>query len=228
MQAETGTTLTGADAPDAPAAGSEPAPTARRALFWAVLGIAALWVALDQVTKWWAEQSLTRGEPVSFIPGFMDLHLVYNPGAAFSLATNATGLLTAFALAVVIYLVFAARKLGSIGWTVALALLLGGATGNLIDRFFREPGPGQGHVVDFLRFTNFPVIDFPVFNVADIGVTSAAILIAILALRGISPDGRRHGDDDEPDDDVEPVGDEPVGDEPAGDSDAVDDQARDD
>lgn len=163
----------------------------RRGLFWVVLLLAAVWVVADQATKWWAESALSRGESRDFIPGFLEFRLVYNPGAAFSFATNATALLTVFAVGVVIFLVVMARRLESLPWTIALGLLLGGALGNLIDRLFRDPGPGRGHVVDFLRFENFPFIDFPIFNVADIGVTTAAILIILLALFGIAPDGGR-------------------------------------
>lgn len=153
--------------------------------------LAAVWVGADQLTKWWAEETLERGQSSDFIPGFLEFRLVYNPGAAFSLVTNATVVLTVFASAVVIFLILMARRLGSWPWAIGLGLLLGGAAGNLIDRFFRDPGPGRGHVVDFLRFENFPFIDFPVFNIADIGVTSAAILIALLALIGVAPDGTR-------------------------------------
>lgn len=155
------------------------------------LVLAAVWIAADQATKWWAEATLERGQGRDFIPGFLEFRLVYNPGAAFSLVTNATVLLTIFASGVVIFLILMARRLGSWPWAIGLGLLLGGAAGNLIDRFFRAPGPGRGHVVDFLRFENFPFIDFPVFNIADIGVTSAAILIALLALLGIAPDGSK-------------------------------------
>jgi signal peptidase II len=186
MQAEAGTTLTPETQPDQ----AHP-PQHRRALFWVVLGIAAIWIVLDQVTKTWAEAGLTRGEPVDLVPGFLDLYLVHNPGAAFSLATNATVVLSVLAVGVAAYIVWSARRLGSVAWSIGLGLLLGGALGNLVDRLVRPPGVGQGHVVDFLRFTDFPVIDFPVFNVADIGITSAAVLIALLALLGIAPDGRR-------------------------------------
>lgn len=185
MQAEAGTTLT-PETPD-----QAPPPQHRRAIFWVVLGIAAVWIGLDQLTKVWAESALTRGEAVDLVPGFLDLYLVHNPGAAFSMATNATAVLTVLAVGVAAYIVWSARRLGSVAWSIGLGLLLGGALGNLVDRLVRPPGVGQGHVVDFLRFTNFPVIDFPVFNVADIGITSAAILIAGLALLGIAPDGRR-------------------------------------
>lgn len=172
MQAEAGTPLT--------------PPRTRRTLV--VLGIAAVWVALDQITKAWAERALSDGEPVQVVGDLLRLHLTYNSGAAFSLGTGFTGVLTAVASVIVLVVLWQAFKVRSLPWAVALGLLLGGALGNLVDRYFRAPGPGLGHVVDFLRLPNFPI-----FNVADIGVTSAACLIAILALRGHLPDGTRDG-----------------------------------
>lgn len=174
MQAEAGTPLT--------------SPPRRTVV---VLGIAAAWVVLDQLTKLWAERALSLGEPVPVIGDLLRLHLIYNSGAAFSLGTGSTGVLTVVASVIVVAIVWQALKVRSMPWAVALGLLLGGALGNLVDRYFRAPGPGQGHVVDFLRLPNFPI-----FNVADIGVTTAACLIALLALRGFHPDGTR---DDKPD-----------------------------
>ncbi len=181
MQAEAGTPLT--------------PPRPRRTL--AVLAIAAVWVLLDQLTKAWAERALSVGEPVPVIGDLLRLHLTYNSGAAFSLGTGSTGILTAVASLIVVGVLWQTFKVRSLPWAVALGLLLGGALGNLTDRFFRAPGPGVGHVVDFLRLPNFPI-----FNVADIGVTTAACLIAILALRGHLPDGSReahHGEHREAD-----------------------------
>jgi signal peptidase II len=186
MQAEAGTTLT-PESDDHQGAGDR--PTGRPRLFWLVIGVAAVWIALDQVTKAVAEQSLTRGDPVPVLGELLQLRLIYNSGAAFSLATGATGLLTILAVSVVAYIIWSARKLGSKGWAWGLGLLLGGAAGNLTDRLLRDPGFGKGHVVDFIALPNFPV-----FNVADIGITSAAILIGYHALRGINPDGTRAGD----------------------------------
>ena len=73
-----------------------------------------------------------------------------NSGAAFSVGTGATVVLTVVALAVVVVILRAARRMRSVGWAVALGLVLGGALGNLIDRLFRSPGVGRGHVVDWI------------------------------------------------------------------------------
>jgi len=149
-----------------------------------VLIIAAVWIVIDQTTKIWAVSALTGREPIPVVGEILQFRLVFNPGAAFSLGTGSTWVFTILASVVITVLLWNARKLAHRGWAVALALLIGGAAGNLIDRLFREPGFGRGHVVDFFALPNFPV-----FNVADIGISCAAAFIAVLALRGESLDG---------------------------------------
>jgi signal peptidase II len=178
-----------------PAAPLQPAPgrQPRRHLQAALAAIALVVVLADQASKAWAVRALTDREPMTVIDGWLQFRLTRNPGAAFSLSTGTTWLFTLIAVIVSIVIVRAARRLASRGWTVALGLLLGGAVGNLIDRLFRSPGPARGHVVDFLEYLRFPVMDFPVFNIADSCVVSAAVLIGLLGLRGIGLDGRRGG-----------------------------------
>ena len=93
---------------------------------------------------------------------------------------------TAIAVGVIVYILRTARNLRSIGWAITLGLLLGGATGNLLDRIFRAPGPFQGHVVDWIQLP-----DWPVFNLADSSIVCAGVLVVLLALRGIRLDGTR-------------------------------------
>ncbi|MGB5951925.1 MAG: signal peptidase II [Ornithinimicrobium sp.] len=173
MQEASGTTLT--SAPPAK-------PPNRRTLAW---GLAGLWILVDQVTKAWAQSALTGQEPVQVVGDVLQLRLVYNSGAAFSMGAGNTWIFTVLASIVVTYLLWYTRSVNHRGWACALGLLIGGAGGNLIDRLAREPGFGRGHVVDFLALPNFPV-----FNVADIGITSAAVLIGWLVLRGEGEDGR--------------------------------------
>ncbi|WP_202863135.1 signal peptidase II [Ornithinimicrobium murale] len=189
MQAEAGAALTpeaGDDATDSPARPH------RRSLFWLVLAIAVAWVTTDQITKNIAEDALSDGSTHPFIGELLQFHLTYNSGAAFSIGTGSTGLLTILAVTVCVVIIWNARRLGSLAWAIGLGLLLGGALGNLTDRLIREPSFGKGHVVDFLMLPNFPI-----FNIADIGITSAAILIGLLALRGINPDGTLASDEDD-------------------------------
>ena len=93
---------------------------------------------------------------------------------------------TVIACSVVVFVIFTARRLNSRGWAVALGLLLAGSLGNLTDRMFRAPGPGRGHVVDFVQLPHFAI-----FNVADSAIVTAAGLIALLAFRGVGIDGVR-------------------------------------
>jgi signal peptidase II len=168
---------------------TNPQSTSRRRLFAALIAAAALVYIADQLTKAWASVNLELGQPRQVVGTLLQLNLTRNSGAAFSIATGATWLLTLIACAVVVFIVITARRLGSRGWAAALGLLLGGSLGNLTDRMFRAPGPARGHVVDFLQLPNFPV-----FNIADSAIVSAAFLIALLAFRGISLDGTRAAD----------------------------------
>lgn len=184
MQDEAGAPLTAADEST-----STPDPRQdRKGLFRLLAVTAAVVYAADQLTKVLALQTLTPGEPVEVIGEFIRFNLIRNPGAAFSIADSATWVLTLIAFGVLAVIIRTARRIGSRGWAWALGLLLGGSVGNLTDRMTREPGPGRGHVVDFIDY-------FSLFigNVADIAIVSAAVLIGILALRGIGVDGVRAG-----------------------------------
>jgi signal peptidase II len=150
---------------------------------WA--GVAAAVFALDQLTKWWAASTLADGVPRPLIGTWLQAHLAYNAGAAFSVGTSYTIGLSLVAVVVVIACLRISRRLGSLGWATAIGLLLGGALGNLTDRIFRAPGPFRGHVVDFLQLPHWPV-----FNLADSAICSAAALFVILTVRGVHLDGR--------------------------------------
>ncbi|WP_163552757.1 signal peptidase II [Candidatus Frankia alpina] len=147
---------------------------------------------LDIVTKHIAVAQLSDRGPVNVIPGVLDLQLTRNSGAAFSLAGGATVVLSLVALAVIAVVVFAARRLRSVGWAIVLGALLGGALGNLTDRIFRAPGPLRGHVVDFVHLHHWPI-----FNAADSAIVCGGILAVVLSLLGIGLDGTRYGDSGE-------------------------------
>ena len=148
---------------------------------------AAAVIIVDQVTKAWAVAVL-EGQPDRQIVGdLLRLSFVRNPGAAFGLGGGATIVFSLVAIAVAVVLVRMSTRLVSMWWAVALGLMLGGALGNFIDRLFRDPGALQGHVVDFLRLPNFPV-----FNVADMSLTVAAIMIVSLSLFNVPYDRPRH------------------------------------
>ncbi|EIC06440.1 signal peptidase II [Microbacterium laevaniformans] len=157
--------------------GSFTRPQARRALGVA-LGVAVLALGLDQGSKALAVAQLTPGERVPLLGDLFGLSLVYNPGAAFSLGSGATWIITLVGvLAAVAVVVFALRMRGA-RWGVALGLILGGAVGNLIDRLVNPPSFGQGHVTDFLAYGNLFV-----GNVADVFVVIGVGLVCLNLLR---------------------------------------------
>src|ERR1039457_6202481 len=102
--------------------------------------------AADCTTKSMVVQKVPHPPPIRLLGGLLTITLTRNGGAAFSIGTSMTIVFTAIAVGVIVYVLRAARKLRSIGWAVALGLLLGGATGNLLDRIFRAPGLFAGHV----------------------------------------------------------------------------------
>jgi len=158
-------------------------------LRWLLAAVAVVVFVADQASKAWALAVLTDQPPHPLLGSALQLWLIRNPGAAFSLGTGSTWLLTILAVVVMAMIIRSSRRLGSVGWTWAFGLVLGGALGNLTDRLTREPGFGRGHVVDFIDYNGWFI-----GNVADIAIVSAAVLIGLLAVRGIGLDGRREGE----------------------------------
>jgi signal peptidase II len=134
-------------------------------------------VLVDQLTKAWAVENLADG-PRSVIGDAVELRLARNTGSAFSLFGSFTPLLAIVAAVVAVLLVRAVRRARDSLLVVSLALVLGGALGNLVDRVFRAPGFLRGGVVDFVG-----VSEFPTFNVADSAITVGGILLVVWALR---------------------------------------------
>ena len=147
-------------------------------------------LVLDQLTKWIAVDRLRPGVPVTVIDGWLQWRLVRNSGAAFSLGTGSTWIFTVIAVVVAIVIIRIARRIGALPWALGLGLLMGGLLGNLTDRIFRTPGVGRGHVVDFVEYLRFPVIDFPVFNGADSAIVCSAVLITLLGVLDVPLTGR--------------------------------------
>lgn len=145
-------------------------------------------MAIDQGTKYLVVANLPLHESVPVIGDFLIFYHVKNPGAAFSLAAGSTWIFSILASLVVIGIVVFAHRIRSIGWAVVIGLLLGGVLGNLLDRLFREPSFGLGHVVDFI---STPWMLPAIYNMADIFIVSAMALFLILSFRGINIDGTR-------------------------------------
>ncbi len=145
-------------------------------LRWLWLSVAV--VILDQVTKWLAVKTLFGQPPVVVIPGFFDLTLVYNTGAAFGFLRDAGGWQNAFFISVAVivslFLISMMRRLnaGEVQSAVAFALILGGAIGNVIDRV------SQGFVVDFIHWF-YRDWHWPAFNIADSAITIGAVLLVL-------------------------------------------------
>ena len=148
-----------------------------RAFIWYLLALAVL--IIDQWTKWLAETNLNFLEPVPVIEPFLNWTLAYNYGAAFSFLADAggwqkwffAGLALVMSLFLIVYLVKAPRKAKLLSF--GLALVLGGALGNLIDRLL------HGHVIDFIHVHYADVWHYPIFNIADIGICIGVALIVI-------------------------------------------------
>ena len=180
MQATRGTSLSSTDPAEHPTI-----PSTRHRLLFVLVALTAY--AVDLGTKVLAVSRLDPGDPVHVVGDLLRLDLVRNPGAAFSTGTSYTLILSAIALVAAGVVIRFGRRLGDRTWAVALGLLLGGVCGNLTDRVFREPGFLRGHVVDFLELPHWPV-----FNVADMLIDAAVILIVLQTWRGIGITGARH------------------------------------
>lgn len=139
-------------------------------ILWIILAV--LVIGLDQLTKWLVITHISATETITVLPGLFDFVNVQNTGAAFSILSGNTLILSVisivFCIAVIVYMV--KKKPKNKLLLTALGLIFGGAVGNVIDRIFR------GYVVDFIE-TVF--IEFPVFNVADIAITCGAVLLVI-------------------------------------------------
>jgi signal peptidase II len=188
LQAARGASLIASETSGEPATGASPGDGHRRLSASALaFTVAALALAVDQVTKVLAVRELTDRAPVEVVGSFLQLRLLRNAGAAFSTGTSLTPVISVIAVTAVVVVVVLAVRVGHRGWAFGLGLLLAGVAGNLVDRMLRAPGPFRGHVVDFLALPHWPV-----FNVADICIDVAGAIFVVLLIRGIRLDGSRH------------------------------------
>jgi len=151
----------------------------RSALPW--LWLSLLVIVLDQATKLLALQELALHRPVPVIDGLLNWMLTYNPGAAFSFLSDASGwqrwFFSALALLISAVLAVLLRRMPRHDWRQALpfALIIGGALGNLVDRL------RFGHVVDFVD-VYWGSSHFPAFNVADAAISVGAVLLIVFSI----------------------------------------------
>ena len=146
--------------------------------------IAVLILILDQATKWLASARLDGHEAIEIIPGYLRLSFIRNSGVAFGLFTEVQSawkpiILSLLAVAAIIVIVVYSRRMTSsrILLRVALAIIMGGILGNLVDRLV------HGSVVDFIEFHVHESFYWPTFNVADSAITIGIALLLMDALR---------------------------------------------
>jgi signal peptidase II len=147
----------------------------------APLAIAATVVLIDQLTKEWALDALGDGSVVDVI-GSLRFNLAFNEGMAFSQGKGWGPVIGIVALGVVVALLISVGRSASRWYPLAVGLIVGGALGNLTDRLFRDRGWLRGRVVDFID-----VQWWPIFNVADIGVTVGGALLLLTGLVTADP-----------------------------------------
>lgn len=143
---------------------------------WRWYALALVIIILDQISKQWVSAALTYGEPVVFT-SFFNFTLLHNPGAAFSFLSTAGGWQRWFfavlaAVISIVLVVWLARVAHRRYEALALALILGGALGNLYDRVL------LGYVVDFI-VVHYQDNYWPAFNIADSAITGGAALLII-------------------------------------------------
>jgi signal peptidase II len=168
--------LSGAASPGG-APGAAGAPVQPRKSIAPYLALAVLVLVLDQLTKWIAVRAIDFGERIPVLPGFFDFTLVYNRGAAFSFLAGAGGwqrwFFTLIGVVAAVFIVWMlVRHAGQRLFALALALILGGAIGNVIDRVL------AGQVTDFVLL-HWRGWHFPAFNVADMAITAGAVLLIL-------------------------------------------------
>lgn len=136
-------------------------------------------------------ENLPLHEAVPVLGEFLQLYYIRNSGAAFSLGSGVTWIFTIALSVVAVIIIWKAFRLRSRWWAVVLGVLLGGVLGNLTDRLLREPGFGNGHVVDMI---SMPWMMPAIFNVADIFIVTGMISVALLVVVGLRFDGTRERD----------------------------------
>lgn len=149
------------------------------ALVYLVLSVIV--IILDQISKEWVLKSLPEFQPITVIDGFWNWYRTYNKGAAFSFLSNAGGwqhfLFSALAIVISLLLTFWLSRTPRKDWQSAIpfALVIGGALGNVIDRF------RHGHVVDFIQWY-YGDFFWPAFNIADAAIVCGAVMMVVFSL----------------------------------------------
>ena len=147
---------------------------------WLALTIAGSIVLLDQFVKDLLIANLVPRHSTPFLGEFVRLYLTYNDSAAFSMGFGQTWIFTLLSSVASLALIAYLPRLHTRSWMAMGGVALGGIVGNLVDRFSRPPGFGIGQVVDYIQIP----FNFPIFNLADTAIVSAAILTVIRIFMG--------------------------------------------
>jgi signal peptidase II len=142
----------------------------------APLTIAAVVVLIDQLAKQWAVNALADDHVIDVV-WTLRLNLAFNSGMAFGRGTGFGPVIAVVATGVLVWLLMSLRSEGSRLSAFGMGCVIGGAVGNLIDRFFRGDAWLRGPVVDFIDFQWFPI-----FNIADIAINVGAVALILNAL----------------------------------------------
>ena len=140
--------------------------------------ISLILLIVDQLVKLLIKSTFKLPEELELIPNFFSLHYLQNDGAAFSILQNKTYLLVIVAiicLGIMVYYIQKEKTFTKLS-SISLGLILGGIIGNLLDRIIYKK------VIDYLSFTFF-TYNFPVFNIADVGITVGALLLIVSCLK---------------------------------------------
>lgn len=142
------------------------------------IGIALIWIIADQVTKAWASSALQETASMNVLGHWLRFTYVQNEGAAFGILSGQKWFFILLSIAALVFLLLMLKRYRRVHffYSVSMGLIIGGAVGNLIDRV------RFGSVVDFIQVDFIEAIHFPVFNVADIGVTVGVFSLGILLL----------------------------------------------
>jgi signal peptidase II len=146
-------------------------------------------IAIDQLSKFLVIEFLKPGQLVPVLGELLKFVLVYNDSAAFSIGFGATWIFAITSSIATLVIIWLAPRLETMAWSITGGVALGGVAGNLVDRLFREPGFGVGHVVDFISIP----FNFPIFNIADVAIVAVAFTVVIRVMQG-APIGRAKPD----------------------------------
>ena len=169
-----------ADSTRTEATSDQPKVTSSRQIKLIALALASLIVLADQFIKELLIATLEPQVSYPFLGDVVRLYLTFNEAAAFSIGFGQTWIFAVLAIVASLVVLWYLSKIHTRSWAVLAGVALGGIVGNLIDRLTRDGGWGNGLVVDYIQIP----FNFAIFNLADIAIVSAAVIIALRVALG--------------------------------------------